>query len=213
MKYIYKFLYFLLPRLRFIKKVKGCEYLDFGCGNGTVLSQNLIVRPNLNISALDIKNFASNMPDKAVFKVYDGKNIPFEDGKFDIITVNHVLEHVKDPDEILWDLKRVLKPNGHIYLEVPNERSLLGKPYGKYAGTIHFKDDSTHVRTYSKNDLIKLFEKFNFRVVKAGIARNILHLLLSPVLLIAGILMPRKLYYMYARNSIIGWASYIIVTK
>ena len=51
--------------------------------------------------------------------VYDGKKIPFHDGKFDKLLLRCVLEHVADPISILEEATRVLKLNGKLVLEVP----------------------------------------------------------------------------------------------
>jgi len=196
-----------------LKSAIGYDYLDFGCGSGVVLRQNLAVRPDLNCFAIDIKDFRKDLAPNVTFCVYDGASIPFDSDMFDIITANHVLEHVHKSDKILLELKRILKPSGQVFIEVPNKRSLLGKPSSRFAGTIRFQDDPTHLRTYSRTELIQLCQELGFSIVKIGISRNLLHLILSPILLIAGLLMPKKLYFMYARNSIIGWASYIIAEK
>ena len=204
---------FCLPRLQFIRKAKGFRCLDFGCGNGLALRQNLAVRPDLEFYGIDIKDFSEELPERISFSIYDREKIPYQDNYFDIITLNHVLEHIQNPEIILTELKRVLKNKGRIFIEVPNKRSLWGKPHGKFAGTVHFFDDPTHLRPYSHIELAELCKQSGLRVIKSGIARNIIHLILSPVLIFTGILMPGKLHYMYARNSLIGWASYVVLEK
>jgi len=41
-------------------------------------------------------------------------------GDFDLIVMNHVLEHTTSPTEILYSLRDLLKTNGFLILEVPN---------------------------------------------------------------------------------------------
>lgn len=148
-----------------------------------------------------------------MFAVYDGQNLPYKNNSLDIITANHVLEHVYNPNTVLSELRRITKVGGQVFIEVPNDRSLWGKPHGRFAGTVHFKDDPTHIRPYSKKALIRLCLNSGFTVMRCGVSRNLLHLILSPFLLVAGLLMPQKLCFMYARNSLIGWSSYIIIKK
>ncbi len=45
--------------------------------------------------------------------------IPMEDGFFDAIICNAVLEHVENPEEIMSEFRRVCKPGGILYLGVP----------------------------------------------------------------------------------------------
>ncbi|NUM88414.1 MAG: class I SAM-dependent methyltransferase [Bdellovibrionales bacterium] len=44
---------------------------------------------------------------------------------FDVVTLCAVLEHVRDPDSMIRAAARLLKPGGRIFLDVPNEPSLL----------------------------------------------------------------------------------------
>lgn len=210
---LYKLLYFCVPRLRFLKTATGRQYLDFGSGDSVALRQNLVVRPDANCFAIDIEDFSKKVPSKCHFVLYDGMRIPFCRDTFGIITANHVIEHLIDPKLILSELKRVVKVGGHIFLEVPNERSLWGKPGGRFEGTVHFKDDPTHIKPYSKGELIELCRITGFQIIKSGISRNVFHLILSPVLFLIGLLFPRTLCFMYARSSIIGWASFVVLKK
>lgn len=52
----------------------------------------------------------------------DPEGIP--PGKFGLVTLNHVLEHLEHPVEVLRGLRRVLNPAGRLYVEVPNAHSL-----------------------------------------------------------------------------------------
>lgn len=45
--------------------------------------------------------------------------IPVEDGHFDVVICNAVLEHVHNPEEIMDELHRVLRPWGTLYLTIP----------------------------------------------------------------------------------------------
>lgn len=51
-------------------------------------------------------------------------DIPFPDGSFDLVTAFDVLEHLDDDHEGLREMRRVLKPNGHLLLTVPAYRFL-----------------------------------------------------------------------------------------
>lgn len=51
--------------------------------------------------------------------VGDAHNIPFLDDTFDSILCNAVLEHVHNPEGVVSEMERVLKPGGYLYAEVP----------------------------------------------------------------------------------------------
>ncbi|MCC7233226.1 MAG: class I SAM-dependent methyltransferase, partial [Bacteroidia bacterium] len=60
----------------------------------------------LNVSNTSLENFLS-----------------IETGKYDIIILSHVFEHLVDPYACLEKMKNILRENGCIYLLVPNNRS------------------------------------------------------------------------------------------
>ena len=51
--------------------------------------------------------------------------IPFANSSFDVIIIQDVIEHVNGSNSFLIEIKRVLKPNGMIYLSTPNKYSLF----------------------------------------------------------------------------------------
>jgi SAM-dependent methyltransferase len=50
----------------------------------------------------------------------DGAVLPFADGVFDLVTSNMVFEHLEQPGEILFEIRRVLRPNGRLIVLTPN---------------------------------------------------------------------------------------------
>jgi SAM-dependent methyltransferase len=54
-------------------------------------------------------------------QVYDGRQIPFADGSFDIVSMFDVLEHIPNVHEYLFEVHRVLKPSGFLIFQTPNK--------------------------------------------------------------------------------------------
>ncbi len=46
---------------------------------------------------------------------------------FGLVTFHHVFEHLERPDEVMATVKRVLAPEGRVFIEVPNRRSLRAR--------------------------------------------------------------------------------------
>jgi len=69
-----------------------------------------------NLDEVDIAQFALRSP--AVI-------LELNENKFDLITLNHVFEHLNDPINILVELQKYLKDDGIIIIEVPHARDLL----------------------------------------------------------------------------------------
>jgi SAM-dependent methyltransferase len=49
------------------------------------------------------------------FQVADAQAIPFPDGSYDAVVANHMLYHVPDRDRAFAEIRRVLRPRGHLY--------------------------------------------------------------------------------------------------
>ena len=89
--------------------------------------------------------------------------IPKEDGFFDTIICNAVLEHVANPDEVMTEFYRVLKPRGILYLVIP------------FLQPEHL--DPTDFQRYTKDGITKLAENHEFEVLKVDPMHNIYHTL------------------------------------
>jgi SAM-dependent methyltransferase len=49
----------------------------------------------------------------------DGTRMPFDEGTFDVVFHQGLLEHFRDPIPLVADNRRVLKPGGHVVIDVP----------------------------------------------------------------------------------------------
>lgn len=98
----------------------GAKLLDIGCGNGSFLS--LARTCGWEVVGLDPDLKAVANAGKQGLTVYQG-GIEYFDGKtelFDVITLNHVIEHVHDPVKVLKVCHALLKPGGQLWLATPN---------------------------------------------------------------------------------------------
>lgn len=106
--------------------IVGKNILDIGSGEGgtsSVLSENNFV-VSVDLSFLRLQRQRVN------FQIKNSVNsnallLPFSDSSFDIIILQDVIEHLSDIENFLNELKRVLKPNGTIYLSTPNKLSII----------------------------------------------------------------------------------------
>lgn len=85
--------------------------------------------------------------------------IPVEDGFFDAIFCNAVLEHVANPDEVMAEFARVCKPGGFLYLCVP------------FLQPEHL--DPTDFQRYTQDGLKLLAERHGFDVKTVESVHNV----------------------------------------
>ncbi len=105
-----------------LKKI-GCV-LDIGCGGGVFLHTFMLMNPGWEVCGVEpTSSFAQLASRRLNSHVIDGSYEPgLFSKKFDLITINQVLEHVQSPVDFMRGVASDLAPNGYIYLEVPDVR-------------------------------------------------------------------------------------------
>lgn len=89
--------------------------LDLGCGSGSSIDFFRKVAPSVEWIGVDIEESPevnARQREDATFFTFDGLNLPFESSYFDIVYSNQVLEHVRHPEVLLSEVRRVLSCNG-----------------------------------------------------------------------------------------------------
>lgn len=105
--------------------------LDYGCGCGELVAS---LRANaVEAYGCDVffegGDFSRLRPDAASYiRRMESDRIPFEDGSFDAVVSNQVLEHVPDLNVVVAELARVLKPGGRCLHLFPH-RGVLIEPH------------------------------------------------------------------------------------
>lgn len=136
------------------------KVLDIGAGYGTDLSIVQKHHPVAQLYAIEaFISFQQNLKDNGitVYGIDIEKGVlPFEDNSIDLIICNQILEHCKEIWWICHEITRVLKPGGTFIIGVPNLASFHNRLLlliGQQPTCI--KNNSAHVRGYTKNDIIK----------------------------------------------------------
>lgn len=91
-------------------------------------------------------------------------------GRYDIVSMNHVLEHVVDPDEVLRRCFRLLKPGGVLLGQLPTASCWGRKIFGRYWGGYHFP---RHLQLFSRSGLRQLIGDAGFRDAQVTSALHI----------------------------------------
>ena len=99
--------------------------LDFGCGDGLLIEvarQTAIEAAGLEVSPALVSDLRGRFGDQAVI---DGNHATLPVNYFDIVTMTNVLEHLRQPVDVLVQAVSALKPGGLVLVHVPN---LAGLP-------------------------------------------------------------------------------------
>ncbi|HEX8641412.1 MAG TPA: class I SAM-dependent methyltransferase [Allosphingosinicella sp.] len=85
---------------------EGAHVLDIGCGSGTLARAIMKLRPDVAIEGIDVLiRPATDIP----VSPFDGENIPWPDGHFDVALFVDVLHHTEAPARLMAEAKRVSK--------------------------------------------------------------------------------------------------------
>jgi len=128
----------------------GKKVLDVGCGQ----------RKLPGSVGIDI------VEDSAADVIHDISQIPwpFEDNTFDVILIQHTLEHADDVLETLGEMHRIAKPGAHIIIQVPYFRSV-----DAFVDPTHAHFFTSHSLDYFFTDTkLSEYRYISFRFKKLG---------------------------------------------
>lgn len=151
----------------FIQRIKNCSepvnILDVGCGRNGCLQ---MIKKNyedkvLHLDGIDLH--ISGDSEKDGIKLTKADIFSFEPSyKYDIVMLNHVFEHLENPQKVLLELKKFLKPDGILSISMPITSEYMWKKLGIYAQI----DLSVpvHFHIYSKDGMVELLESCGWHV-------------------------------------------------
>lgn len=76
---------------------------------GSDLSKNMLLIGSKNVEQAGLQKQIS-------LELADSKQLPYQDGQFDMVISNSIVHHLPDPLPFFLEIKRVLKPNGAIFI-------------------------------------------------------------------------------------------------
>jgi len=108
------------------------EFLDIGCGSGDYL--HVMLAKGWRVRGVEPSEFGSAEGRRAGFDIFNGTLLKanFPPNSFDYVRLNHSFEHIPNPVEVLDEIYRILKPQGKLYIGIPNIDSLPYRIFGRY---------------------------------------------------------------------------------
>lgn len=136
----------------------GRDVLDLGCRSGAVTQHYL---PGNEVVGVDIDSAALTKAAERGVKTVHGNvedPLPFEDASFDAVVAGEMLEHVRAPEEVVAEVRRVLRAGGTFAGSVPNAYRLQSRLL--FLAGRPPEDDPTHLQMYSPATLQALLSGF-----------------------------------------------------
>jgi SAM-dependent methyltransferase len=99
----------------FAANVRG-DVLDFGCGSKPYESWFV---HSTSYTGVDLNVSGHDHSSSKIDYFYDGRRLPFADAQFDAVVAFEVFEHVPNLQEVLIELRRVLRKPGRLLISIP----------------------------------------------------------------------------------------------
>lgn len=134
---------------------RGWRLLETGCGRGEFLRGFQEV--GLEVVGVDMchssREFARDLDIQ--ISIIGQEPLPFEDASVDVIFSKSLVEHLANPEILMSEVDRLLKPGGLVITMTPDWES----------NQKTFYDDLTHVRPYTFKTLESLYEQFSLDLI------------------------------------------------
>ena len=156
-------------------ELRDGNLLEIGAGTGNTL---LYAKENAyakNIYGVELCEIEDSNQKNSLFSDFIIGNIeelelPYEEKTFDVIICGDVLEHLIDPYSVVRSLKKYLKDDGSLIASLPNIRQWKTLKKILIYGDFKYEDsgilDKTHLRFFTKKNMVALFEENGFAVKK-----------------------------------------------
>ncbi len=164
----------------------GREVLDIGAGGGGK-SLYYLTRGAKSVTAIDIEEryrdeavaYAKRLglDNKFSYRVVDASEMPFEDSSFDVVIMNDAMEHVRPPEKVISEARRVLRDGGRLYINFPP----YGHPFGAHLSDVisipwvHvFFGEETLIKAYKElcTELDDKEMRISFRISKNALGKE-----------------------------------------
>ena len=139
--------------------------LEIGAGEGSILKRLSEKKFGNELYAVEISSTGvktikeKKIPSLVACSLFDGYNIPYDDSKFDLAILSHVIEHVEHPRKLLYEAARIAR---FIFVEVPLEDTIRLKNDFVF-------DEVGHINSYSPKTIRRLLQSCNLNVAEEKI--------------------------------------------
>ncbi len=155
--------------LQWIERERPAEVLEFGTATGYLSSE--MAKLGCNVTGVeqdrDLAEIARPHCRKLI--VADIENLDFDElDRYDAIVFGDVLEHFRNPREILQKVTALLKPGGKVLMSLPNVANIwvrLNLLFGRFNYTRVGILDETHLRFFTLQTMKKLVDDSGFDVI------------------------------------------------
>jgi SAM-dependent methyltransferase len=151
---------------QFVSELPEAEHaLDLGCGDGRLtakLRANAITAAD--VSPVALRRAAGRLPGAEIASLVPDEPLPFVDGEFELVVCTEAIEHVRDVQLFLSEVRRVLRPGGGLALTTPDHgrRDALRMLVNGFDS--EFDPLTPHLRFFTRRSLERLLDAMGFTI-------------------------------------------------
>ncbi len=155
------------------------DVLDLGCGDGRLTAE---IRDAERVTAADVSKVAlaraaRRLPHADLVELEPDAALPFHDGSFDLVLCIETIEHVRDVQRLLSEVRRTLRPDGTLALTTPAHGRLTGLRALALGWEAAVDPLSPHLRHFSRRSLESLVTEMGFAPTRVNRRRGSLTLM------------------------------------
>jgi len=153
---------------------KRKKILEIGSGEGFLLKA--AHDNNFRISGIDYNDYAIKNFNKSILKFFTKcnpdqylKELILKKKKFDVVLLQNVLEHVRDPSALILDIKKILFKNSYLFIQVPNDFKKLHflLKDKNYINNFWFFAPPQHLNYFNSSNIKYFFERHKYKFIDA----------------------------------------------
>ncbi len=129
--------------------------LDLGCGDGRLTAElDATELTAADVSSTALERARRRLPAARAVELEPDAPLPFEDGSFELVLCAETIEHVRDVQLLLSEIRRVLVPGGAFAATTP-----ANLPVGRRPDPL-----SPHIRFFTRRSLRRVLDELGFEV-------------------------------------------------
>jgi ubiquinone/menaquinone biosynthesis C-methylase UbiE len=129
--------------------------LDLGCGDGRLSAElDAGELTAADVSALALERARRRLPHARLIELEPDAPLPLDDAAFDLVLCAETIEHVRDVQLLLSEMRRVLRPGGTLALTTPANLPLGPRP----------DPLSPHLRQFTRRSLSRVLDELGFEL-------------------------------------------------